>query len=268
MSIDEADQLLGLKGNRAPDAVVKAFRNAVIHVHPDRAGDVNSEIKRVLEERVAQLTMARDVLLAAAERRGSYGDNDRSAGGGADHGGSGLADALAAIEGCIRRREFVRGLSLLDEVERRHGIADATRFLRLHLHATAEQWPHALAIAEQLANNPEHGQDSEFLDSLATLALNAEQPTRGIAAIQEAHRLAGRRVPGFVDTEARLRIALGQTAAADRLIDELRRIDPSNDLITAREQVFRVGDSYVGKRDTAQGACCICAILELVFDCL
>lgn len=260
MSIDEADRLLDLKGNRDPDAIVKAYRNAVLHVHPDRAGDVNPAIKRLLEERIAQLTMARDVLLGAAGRSSQGSD--------ANSHGSGMDDALAAVVGCIRRREFARGIALLDDLDHRHGASEATRFMRMHLHAEAEQWPQALAVAEQLALDPKHGRDAEFLDGLATLALNAGQPSRGLTAIQDAHRLAGRRVPGFVDTEARLYIALGRTTDADRLIDELRRIDPSNELIAAREQVYRVGESYVGKRDTAQGACFICAILELVFDCL
>ena len=45
-------------------------------------------------------------------------------------------------------------------------------------------------------------------------------------------------------------------------------IDPNNEMLKQRNQVWDTGNGeYVNKNDAVAGACCICAMLECIFDC-
>ncbi len=270
--------LLELSGTPDPDEINSAFRAQAKRYHPDRHADANDDVKKMLEERFNELSEAREFLLAqagASERgRGSHdstgGDGSRNAGG--RRGGASehsFEERAGQVRVLASRRQWPAMLRLLASMEEVYGDRVELFQLELDVLGAAGEYVLALDAGKQILRlAPESRQESDFLHHLAILALHGNQVQQGLVYISQAEENLGDAVPAFIETRARLNIAMGETAEADALIDRLKRYDPRNPLVLERAEVWNVGNTYVDKSDASHSACVLCALLECIFDCV
>lgn len=258
MNQEQALQILKLTGCPSREEIEKAYRSQVFELHPDRNQGVSPAVMKMLEDRVAQLSQARETLLNATS-------SERQS----DEGPSRAAVLLEHVELDLNRRDFAAAFQRLDEFEAEFGRSPVTSVLRLTALTLTERWTEAIVLAESLmVEDPECTQNADFLNRAAQVASAAKRHDRALELINSAHAALGRRVAEFIATEAMILIGAGRSHEADAVISELARIDPTNDLVAARKKVMRIGDTFVDKSDARNSACVACMILELVFDCI
>ena len=112
------------------------------------------------------------------------------------------------------------------------------------------------------------GRDVGFLEELAAAQSRSRQFDASLRTIAELEALAGYNIPIYLQLKAQVLIGAGRVNEGDQVVQQLARVDPNNPLVQQRSRYLKVGNNYVGKSDAVAGGCAICAILELIFDCL
>jgi curved DNA-binding protein CbpA len=278
MNREQALSLLELSGTPGPDEINSAYRAQAKRYHPDGHSDANDDVKKMLAERFNALNEARELLLAqagASERgRGSQGSTDGDGArktGGRRGGASGhsFEERAGQVRVLAGRRQWPAMLRLLASMEEVYG--DRVELFQLELEVLGAAGEYVLALdagRNILELAPESRHEPDFLHHLANLALLGNQTRQGLMYINQAEEELAGPVPAFIETRARLNIAMGKTAEADALIERLKQYDPKNPLVLEREEVWNIANTYVDKSDASQSACFLCLLLECIFDCI
>lgn len=255
MTRDEALDLLGLNGIPSPAEIEQAFNERARKYHPDRFDNADPVVVEVMNEKMQRLIEARRMLLGSEQAPGTAEDTS-------------VQSELERIEVLFGRRQFSEALYFLDVLVKRHGPQPV--FLQKRAEVLVELGQHQTAYAtlrELETADPQYQDNADFQNFKAQVACGAGLHPQAIQDIYNAYRLAGTRAPAFVATEAMVEIDRGNAKSADILIDELRRLDPAHPLVAQRAQVMNIGGTYMEKQGATQGACGLCVLLELIFDC-
>ena len=259
MTRDEALQLLDLRGTPTPQQVRDAYRNTVKQAHPDQHPNADDYVRKLLQERFQLLGEARDILLSFAGSTSDAGTRSENS----------VPEDLEDVHRMIGRRQFSLARERIESLIARHGEKPLLLHAQLEVLAAMDDHAGAYEVALRLRQQDSAlASDPDFLHHSSLLALLAGLSREALRDVQRAQFLSESTVPTFIETEARIRIRQGETSQADQLIRRLASLDPHNDLVLEREQVWNIAGSYVGKKEASQSACAACVLLELIFDCI
>ena len=278
MTTDEALSLLRLKRGASEEEIKRAFRTESQKYHPDLYATQASHVQEVMREKFQQIAQARDLLM----RSGTSGpSNSTSSSGSASNSSSGGYRSTGApsdhtatverVETLLRQRRFPDALRELDVFMARNRMENDIDLLvlRVRILGAADMASEAcetLLKMRWLDNS--FGRDVGFLEELAAAQSRSRQFDASLRTIAELEALAGYNIPIYLQLKAQVLIGAGRVNEGDQVVQQLARVDPNNPLVQQRSRYLKVGNNYVGKSDAVAGGCAICAILELIFDCL
>lgn len=278
MTTDEALSLLRLKRGASDEEIKRAFRSESQKYHPDLYATQASHVQEVMREKFQQIAQARDLLMrsgtsgpssstsssgsASSSSSGGY----RSTGAPSDH-----AATVERVETLLRQRRFPDALRELDVFMARNRMENDIDLLvlRVRILGAADMASEAcetLLKMRWLDNS--FGRDVGFLEELAAAQSRSRQFDASLRTIAELEALAGYNIPIYLQLKAQVLIGAGRVNEGDQVVQQLARVDPNNPLVQQRARYLKVGNNYVGKKDAVAGGCALCAILELIFDCL
>ena len=278
MTTDEALSLLRLKRGASDEEIKRAFRSESQKYHPDLYATQASHVQEVMREKFQQIAQARDLLM----RSGTSGpSNSTSSSGSASNSSSGGYRSTGApsdhtatverVETLLRQRRFPDALRELDVFMARNRMENDIDLLvlRVRILGAADMASEAcetLLKMRWLDNS--FGRDVGFLEELAAAQSRSRQFDASLRTIAELEALAGYNIPIYLQLKAQVLIGAGRVNEGDQVVQQLARVDPNNPLVQQRARYLKVGNNYVGKKDAVAGGCALCAILELIFDCL
>ena len=278
MTTDEALSLLRLKRGASDEEIKRAFRSESQKYHPDLYATQASHVQEVMREKFQQIAQARDLLMrsgtsgtssstsssgsASSSSSGGY----RSTGAPSDH-----TATVERVETLLRQRRFPDALRELDVFMARNRMENDIDLLvlRVRILGAADMASEAcetLLKMRWLDNS--FGRDVGFLEELAAAQSRSRQFDASLRTIAELEALAGYNIPIYLQLKAQVLIGAGRVNEGDQVVQQLARVDPNNPLVQQRARYLKVGNNYVGKKDAVAGGCALCAILELIFDCL
>ena len=153
----------------------------------------------------------------------------------------------------------------------RHSLDRNVDLLRLRVQILADADMHAEGVDTLLrirAIDSSVGRNPHFLEALAIGQGASRQFDAALRTIDELEAVAGYGIPLYLQMRAETLIMAGRVNEGDQVVQQLARVDPNNPLVQQRASYLKVGNNYVGKKDAVAGGCALCAILELIFDCL
>lgn len=257
MQKHEAMEFLGLSGKPSAQQVIEAYHRLAKKYHPDLYATHDETIQQVMQEKFVQLGKAKDALLD------EMGAKDSSAG--AE--GQGLEHDLINIESRISHRQFSDALELLEKAISMYGDLPLLYEIRFQVHSEMERFQDAFSDLRKLESlAPELANDPDYLHTKSITAAQSNSFTDAHAAVDAAMEKSDRPCPLYMATKASIYIMQGETHKADTIIETLSKHDPTHPLVQQRSQVMNVGGHYVGKQESAKGACILCVILECIFD--
>ena len=278
MTTDEALSLLRLKRGASDEEIKRAFRSESQKYHPDLYATQASHVQEVMREKFQQIAQARDLLM----RSGTSGpSSSTSSSGSASNSSSGGYRSTGApsdhtatverVETLLRQRRFPDALRELDVFMARNRMENDIDLLvlRVRILGAADMASEAcetLLKMRWLDNS--FGRDVGFLEELAAAQSRSRQFDASLRTIAELEALAGYNIPIYLQLKAQVLIGAGRVNEGDQVVQQLARVDPNNPLVQQRARYLKVGNNYVGKKDAVAGGCALCAILELIFDCL
>ena len=278
MTTDEALSLLRLKRGASDEEIKRAFRSESQKYHPDLYATQASHVQEVMREKFQQIAQARDLLMrsgtssstsstsSSASASNSSSGGYRSTGAPSDH-----TATVERVETLLRQRRFPDALRELDVFMARNRMENDIDLLvlRVRILGAADMASEAcetLLKMRWLDNS--FGRDVGFLEELAAAQSRSRQFDASLRTIAELEALAGYNIPIYLQLKAQVLIGAGRVNEGDQVVQQLARVDPNNPLVQQRSRYLKVGNNYVGKSDAVAGGCAICAILELIFDCL
>ena len=278
MTTDEALSLLRLKRGASDEEIKRAFRSESQKYHPDLHATQASHVQEVMREKFQQIAQARDLLTrsgtsgpsSSSSSSGSASNSSsggyRSTGAPSDH-----TATVERVETLLRQRRFPDALRELDVFMARNRMENDIDLLvlRVRILGAADMASEAcetLLKMRWLDNS--FGRDVGFLEELAAAQSRSRQFDASLRTIAELEALAGYNIPIYLQLKAQVLIGAGRVNEGDQVVQQLARVDPNNPLVQQRSRYLKVGNNYVGKSDAVAGGCAICAILELIFDCL
>ena len=278
MTTDEALSLLRLKRGASDEEIKRAFRTESQKYHPDLYATQASHVQEVMREKFQQIAQARDLLMrsgtssstsstsSSASASNSSSGGYRSTGAPSDH-----TATVERVETLLRQRRFPDALRELDVFMARNRMENDIDLLvlRVRILGAADMASEAcetLLKMRWLDNS--FGRDVGFLEELAAAQSRSRQFDASLRTIAELEALAGYNIPIYLQLKAQVLIGAGRVNEGDQVVQQLARVDPNNPLVQQRSRYLKVGNNYVGKSDAVAGGCAICAILELIFDCL
>lgn len=181
------------------------------------------------------------------------------------------AAAVERVEMLRRQRRFPEAIRELDTFMSRARIENDIDLLmlRVRIFAAADMASDACETLFKMRwIEPSLSRDVGFLEELAAAQFRSCQFSASLRTIDELEALAGYNVPIYLQLKAQVLIGAGRVHEGEQVVQQLARVDPTNRLVQERAQYLKVGNNYVGKSDAVAGGCAVCAILELVFDCL
>lgn len=169
------------------------------------------------------------------------------------------------------QRRFADALRELDRMMVSGGLGNDLDLLalRVRILASADMASEACETLQKMRwIDPSIGRDIGFLEELAAAQSRNRQFDASLRTIAELEALAGYNIPIYLQLKAQVLIGAGRVNEGEQVVQQLARRDPTNRLVQERAQYLKVGNNYVGKSDAVAGGCAVCAILELIFDCL
>jgi len=259
MTRDAALKLLQISNpNPLPEEVVKAYRAMARKYHPDLYATADDTVQDVMNEKFVTIGEAKSLLLQQAGQ-----------GAGMAYGNPHFEGQLVGLETCIERRQFRQALEHVEHMLRQYGDSSVLYEAKFRIHDEMEQFKEAYdALCKAEALNPAVKSDADFQHVKAMAAGKAQCFGDAHRAIERAISLLSSPTPAVLATKAYIYIMEGKAAMADGVVDQLRELDPAHPLVKERDKVFRVGETYVDKREATSNACLLCALLECLFDCI
>lgn len=258
-------EVLGLARGASLDEVKEAYRQLALKYHPDKHAD--SPLRDLAEEKFREIKQAYETLVSGTQ---------------------GEAHAQADAEGTPHDAtvEFQHIMQLADKRLWDQAIAGAKAWAAkhgenlevlqalAHFHSAKEEWgPASDCLKKACCLAPE---DGDLATAHAAALLWAGKTGIALEVAAHARTLCGE-TPDLLVIEARCnerRQTEGGRRDAEAIWSRLERIDPTNeDLREHRrtQQREREAEEFGREMSRAQArsnACCICMLLELIFDCL
>lgn len=278
MTTDEALSLLRLKRGASDEEIKRAFRSESQKYHPDLYATQASQVQEVMREKFQQIAQARDLLMRAGTSGPSSSTSSSGSASNSSSGGYRSTGAPPDINATVERvqtlrhqRRFPDALRELDVFMARHSLDRNIDLLRLRVQILADANMDAEGVDTLLrirAIDSSVGRNPHFLEALATGQAASRQFDAALRTIGELEAVAGYGIPLYLQMRAETLIMAGRVNEGDQVVQQLARVDPNNPLVQQRARYLKVGNNYVGKKDAVAGGCALCAILELIFDCL
>ena len=278
MTTDEALSLLRLKRGASDEEIKRAFRSESQKYHPDLYATQASHVQEVMREKFQQIAQARDLLTRSGTSGPSSSSSSSGSASNSSSGGYRSTGAPPDINAAVERvrnlqyqRRFRDALQELDTFTNRFGLQNDIELLSLRVSICANGGMHQEGVDTLLKMRwlqPAFGQDIKFLEALALGQTAARHFDASLNTLNELETLAGYSIPLYLQRRAETLIMAGRVREAEQVIQRLAQVDPSNPLVRERGGYLKVGNNYVGKKDAVAGGCALCAILELIFDCL
>ena len=281
MTTDEALSLLRLKRGASEEEIKRAFRTESQKYHPDLYATQASHVQEVMREKFQQIVAARDLLVHGGTSSSSSSSSTSSSSSSASSSSSGSYRSTGAppdINATVERvqtlrhqRRFADALRELDVFMARHSLDRNIDLLRLRVQILADANMDAEGVDTLLrirAIDSSVGRNPHFLEALATGQAASRQFDAALRTIGELEAVAGYGIPLYLQMKAETLIMAGRVNEGDQVVQQLARVDPNNPLVQQRSRYLKVGNNYVGKKDAVAGGCALCAVLELIFDCL
>jgi hypothetical protein len=281
VTTDEALSLLRLKRGASEEEIKRAFRTESQKYHPDLYATQASHVQEVMREKFQQIAAARDLLMrggtssssssSSTSSSSSSGSNNssggyRSTGAPSDH-----TTTVERVEMLLRQRRFPDALRELDVFMARSRMENDIDLLvlRVRILGAADMASEACeTLLKMRWLDSSFGRDVGFLEELAAAQSRSRQFDASLRTIAELEALAGYNIPIYLQLKAQVLIGAGRVNEGDQVVQQLARVDPNNPLVQQRSRYLKVGNNYVGKKDAVAGGCALCAVLELIFDCL
>jgi hypothetical protein len=281
VTTDEALSLLRLKRGASEEEIKRAFRTESQKYHPDLYATQASHVQEVMREKFQQIVAARDLLVHGGTSSSSSSSSTSSSSSSASSSSSGSYRSTGAppdINATVERvqtlrhqRRFADALRELDVFMARHSLDRNIDLLRLRVQILADANMDAEGVDTLLrirAIDSSVGRNPHFLEALATGQAASRQFDAALRTIGELEAVAGYGIPLYLQMKAETLIMAGRVNEGDQVVQQLARVDPNNPLVQQRSRYLKVGNNYVGKKDAVAGGCALCAVLELIFDCL
>jgi len=286
VTTDEALSLLRLKRGASEEEIKRAFRTESQKYHPDLYATQASHVQDVMREKFQQIVAARDLLVrggtsssssssssSASSSSASGSSNSNSSSGGYRSTGapSDHTATVERVETLLRQRRFPDALRELDVFMARNRMENDIDLLvlRVRILGAADMASEACeTLLKMRWLDSSFGRDVGFLEELAAAQSRSRQFDASLRTIAELEALAGYNIPIYLQLKAQVLIGAGRVNEGDQVVQQLARVDPNNPLVQQRSRYLKVGNNYVGKSDAVAGGCALCAILELIFDCL
>lgn len=258
MSPEQARKILEINGALDEDKIKSAFLRLSQKYHPDKHRTESESVKELLNEKFQQIKEARDVLLQEVKGKSSSHSNYTQS----------ESEGMVHVNRLVERRQFSEAIETLRQLRNKFPHNPDLISIQMQIHNDIQQYEQAYNLKDALFEvNPRLKDDPDFLSNLGVLAAHCGKFQEAHNNIDEAMEIAGNDVPSFIADKATVFLLSGDSKKADELIAQLARIDPNHPLVRQRNKVWNVQGNYVGKKDATQASCCICAILELIFDC-
>jgi len=251
--------ILGVSKYASPTEIKVAYRTLAQQYHPDKhSGNPLSELA---SDRFRQIKKAYDTLSDPDSRR----QYDREMGiNGSNHSSSTSSNNESEIQSLIEQRLFADAHDLVDRLLRKHPKDQSLHTYKAYIYV--EQGNNYSAI-DSFDQAVQYGlNDPDVLFVFGVTLIEMKRFTDAISIIQKVIDIRGE-VPNYF---ANLAIAYeldGQVERAKQIWNRLETIDPNNPILHQRKEVWKVGGNYVNKKEAANNACCLCILLECVFDC-
>lgn len=257
-------EILGVSRDATLDEIKAAHRRLSAQYHPDKF--MNNPLRELAEEKLKLINGAWDAIKRERGGGGSAqgGDNRRSHGGSRQDHRDPDAAAKHVSELCAARR-FSDALSEIDRAESRFGERPEWHSLRGTALGAMGRWQEAAASFQRALRFAPS--DGETLIAHGTCLFHAGDFMAAVGVLHRA-RTSGHVRPTAMAMEAFCLERLGNVWDAKALFDEVRRQDPTNEILARRDASWKVGNTYVDKQEATGNACCLCVIIELLFDCL
>ncbi len=249
--------VLGVTEDASDEEVKKAYRALASKYHPDK--HAASPLADLAAEKFRQVKEAYELLSDPERRAGYEATNGRGAA------GYEYESALAAVEELADRRMYGEAIRILDGLES-GGMGDARVYVMRGV-CRARQGAVEPARTDLMHAARMEPDDPELQEVVADLLAEIGKPQESITYYRKALEMYGE-APMVM---AKLALALestGDQSGAQRLFDRVEQLDPHNEILQARGQHWKIGDTYVNKQQAGQGACALCLLAECIFDCV
>ena len=257
-------EVLGVSRSATQIEIREAYHALCLKFHPDKHGD--NPLGELAAEKLQEVNEAYETLSDVRARR-EYDRTGATAGGpaGSRSVPHGVEQQFNRVVEMAQNRQFSSALRELDQMESAHGVHAEWLDLRGAILIQMDRHQEAVAVYQRaIEMNPT---EYERLASLGAALTGGEQYHEAAETLARARSHLGDR-PELMAMEALAREEIGQKQQAKALFERVRAEDPQNEIHQARDQVWRVGGGYMNKDKAKSDACCLCILLECMFDCI
>lgn len=271
MNKQQAADILGLGVNATTDAVKAKVRALSAKYHPDKHSEASDDLKELAAEKFKQVREAGQVMLGLSKSRAQAQDDA------ADEVADEMPqevqeqiDALSMAEDYLNNGLPGKAVMVLRELLARDPSDVMANYYMGLAGAELQNWNMS---AEYMNRVVTFAPDNEHAwHNLALAELNRGSHASAVHAVEQAMALAPEIDGRYIELLATIYIASGDAETADHYINELAKLSPYNRLVLDRKSSYRIGKRYIDKGDAGRVAagtgCCICGILECLFDCI
>ncbi len=257
-------EVLGVKVDASQEEIREKYRVLVNLYHPDK--HANNPLRELAEQKMKEINEAYEVLSDQDSRRqydsGGFGDSSQSG-----YSSSVSYDSLIAqATNAFSQRLWSKTVEYCSQaISLNSGRYEAYAIRGM---ALSNQNSHSRAVSDFEKAVSSGGHEDWIYASLAHSEAELGNHREAIRRIKEAMTV-GRREPNYLAFLAVQYEAVGDKYLATAIWDELREKDPNNETLRQRDQVWRVGGTYVDKKDvgTAAAACACCFLTDLLCNC-
>ena len=257
-------EVLGVRPDASDEEIKSKYRELVKMYHPDK--HANNPLQSLAEQKMKEINEAYEVLGSPEKRRQYDGGNVGGASSRYSSSTAGSYEALIAqANGDLSQRLWERAVQLCTKAI---GM-NPSRYEAYAIRGMAryQQNNHNNAIEDLNAAISRGGREEAIYAYLAFSSAELGRHGEAISAINKAIEMGGRN-PNYLAFLAIQYETIGRSEEARAAWDEVRRIDPNNEMLRRRDQAWRVGGTYIDKKDAGTAAACAtCVLLDLLFNC-
>jgi len=258
-------EVLGVKPDANQSEIRKRYRELVSLYHPDKHS--NNPLRELAEQKMKEINEAYEVL-GTPEKREEYdsGVHTERSYHYSDRASQNYDILIANATESYSQRLWGKTIEYCTQA-----IAiDSSRYEAFGIRGIAQssQNNHSKAIEDLETAIRNGGQDDWIFAQLAFSYAELGNHAEAITYIKKAMQV-GSREPNYLAFLAIQYEKLGSQTEASNTWNELRSVDPNNETLKQRDQVWKVGGAYVNKKDvgTTAAACATCILCDLLCNC-
>lgn len=255
-------EVLGVSRNASQEEIRKKYRELVKKYHPDKYA--NNPIKELAEEKLKGLHEAYEVL-SNQSKRNAYDENNQNNMDENFESDSTYQSSINRIIQLIEQRLWRDARNHCNQLIRVHPERHEPYELRGIVNYNQNAFNQAKNDLKQAIYKG--AKDDVVYSYLGFTYAELNMHEEAVWSLKRAITLGGEK-PNYLAILAIELEKLGSKEEAEKYWNRLEAVDPNNEILMQRKQSWRVGNTYVNKRDAATTAACgICVILELIFNC-